>query len=396
MPSLHDGSSEGPPSRPPVQSPRYDAIVVGGGLIGYAAAYQLVRRGARTLLFDRGDPGRATDAGAGIISRWGSIGAGPRSELAWRAAVYYPELLAMLDGDGAGETGYARPGRLMVAVSDDELPEFARKREQMLTLQAEGSGGSDLVDLNVCEAQQMFPPLGRVRSALYDREAARVDGRMLRAALQRAAQARGLYVQAGSVNQLMLQGDRVVGVTAEGKPAYADRVIIAGGAWSGIFGSQLGVSLPVTPQRGQIVHLKFDDRDTTHWPIITPCRSHYMVCWDDGRVVVGASRETGSGYRPQLTAGGIHEVLDEALRTAPGLKDARIHEMRVGLRPRTPDDMPVLGPVPGVAAVHLATGHGSGGLQQGPYSAMLVVAQALGDEPEMPLDAFSVSRFGRA
>jgi D-amino-acid dehydrogenase len=117
-----------------------------------------------------------------------------------------------------------------------------------------------------------------------------------------------------------------------------------------------------------------------------------MVPWPDQRVVVGATRES-VGFEPRTTAAGIHEVLAEALRVAPGLANASIGEIRVGLRPSTPDSMPVLGRLPGARNVYLATGHGATGLQVGPYSGKLVADLALGQATEVDLDPFAISRF---
>ena len=118
-----------------------------------------------------------------------------------------------------------------------------------------------------------------------------------------------------------------------------------------------------------------------------------MVPWDDSRVVVGATRETGSGFEPRPTVQGVQKVLEEAVRVAPGLAGAEIREIRVGLRPYTIDGAPVLGSVPGVDGVLLATGHGPSGLQLGPYSGKLVADLAMGLAAKMDLQPFSVARF---
>jgi D-amino-acid dehydrogenase len=170
-------------------------------------------------------------------------------------------------------------------------------------------------------------------------------------------------------------------------------VAIAGGAWSRAFGEQLKVMIPVEPQRGQIIHLHLPDVDTRTWPIVSAFREHYMLAWPGGRIVVGATRETGSGYQPINSAAGVHEVLSEALRVAPGLAQAEIRETRVGLRPLTSDGFPVLGRVPGVEHIYLATGHGPSGLLLGPYSGKIVADQMLGHEVTTDISAFEITRF---
>ena len=111
-------------------------------------------------------------------------------------------------------------------------------------------------------------------------------------------------------------------------------------------------------------------------------------------MAAGATRETASGYTVTTTAVGVREVLDEALRVAPGLAAAKLLEVRVGLRPYTADRLPVLGQVPGVDGVLVATGHGPTGLQLGPYSGKLMADMALGQTPLVDLTPFSIARFG--
>ena len=178
-----------------------------------------------------------------------------------------------------------------------------------------------------------------------------------------------------------------------GTTLSAGTVVIAGGAWSQAFGTQLGIEIPVAPQRGQIVHLGLLGTDTSAWPMVGAFRGHYMVSWPDSRVAVGATRETGAGFHPHTTAAGIQEVLSEALRVAPGLAQAEIRDIRVGLRPLTSDTMPVLGPVPGVEHILLVTGHGPTGLTLGPYSGKIIAEEALGQPATADISAFHVTRF---
>jgi glycine/D-amino acid oxidase-like deaminating enzyme len=376
--------------------PVFDAVVVGGGLLGSATAYHLVSAGARTLLVDRADTGRATDAGAGILSPETNS----RDPEAWfllavEAAAYYPALVDRLAGEQAGDTGYTRCGQLVVAVSDDELESFERARQIVFERQRRRGrpAPADLHEVTAAEARDLFPPLARVHGAIYSRGGARVDGRLLNRALRAAAEARGLVVRAGAVDRLVREGDAVRGVVVGGETVPAGAVAIAGGAWSAAFADQLGVTIPVAPQRGQIIHLGLPGTDTSRWPVVSAFHHHYMVAWPDSRVAAGATRETGSGFTPHTTAAGVREVLGEALRVAPGLAGAEIREIRVGLRPFTSDTLPVLGPVPHVAGVFLVTGHGPTGLTLGPYSARLVAGQMLGKAPETDLSAFSVARF---
>jgi D-amino-acid dehydrogenase len=373
-----------------------DAIVIGGGLLGLATAYHLVRAGARTVLVDRGDPGRATDAGAGILSPETST----RRASAWftfahQAVAYYPLLLDLLKADDAGETGYARCGLLIVAASEDEREPFAIMRRRLLPDRGRQGRPSeeDLYEVSPEEARRLFPPLGRVLGAIYYRHGARVDGRLLARALRVAAELRGLRVVHGSVDRIVVRDRCAAGAVVCGDTLEAPRVAITGGAWSQALGDPLGVHIAVGPQRGQIIHLRRPPTETTAWPIITAFHEHYMVPWPDSRVAAGATRESGSGFDPRLTAAGVREVLTEALRVAPGLADWEISDMRVGLRPLSADGLPVLGEIPGAHGVYVATGHGPSGLQLGPYSAKIVAEMMLGGQPAVDITPFRADRF---
>jgi D-amino-acid dehydrogenase len=374
----------------------HDVIVVGGGVVGATTAYLCAREGLRTLLLDRADAGRATDAGAGILSADTSSRAHPVWLAFARLAVgYYPILLKHLEDDGGGETGYAVCDHLLVAASEDELEPFAALAARLADRREQYGwpAREDLYEISPQRAREMFPPLGRMLRALFHRNAARVDGRLLNQALVRAAERRGLDVRRANAERLLIDDGTVAGVVAGSESLRASNVVIAGGAWSKAFGAQLNTEIPVEPQRGQILHLQVAQQHTGAWPIVQGFHDHYLVSWDGGRVIAGATRETGSGFDPRLTAGGVQEVLAEALRVAPGLAGATMLEMRVGLRPLAADGIPVLGTVPGIEGIYLATGHGPAGLTLGPYSGKVICDLLLGRPVEANLAPFHVTRF---
>lgn len=379
----------------------YDAIVIGGGVVGSSTAYHLVCEGAKTLLIDREDAGRATNAGAGILSPETYYNDNTESwfNFAIEAVDYYPTLVERLRAEQAGETSYALCGKLLVAIDEDEIEAFERAKGRIFGRQRRRGlpTPDDLYEISPSDARELFPSLAPVYGAIYHRNAARVDARLLSQALRRAGEERGLVIQRASVEQFVIDKDSVTGVMiANGDTFRAAKVAIAGGAWSNHFGKQLNVEIPVKPQRGQIIHLSLPGTDTADWPIVSAFHGHYMVCWPDNRVVVGATREYGSGFEPLLTAEGIQEVLSEALRVAPGLAKAQIQHMRVGLRPLSADKMPVMGRVPTIENIYLVTGHGATGLQLGPYSGKVIAQLMVGKESQTDISAFDVTRFSAA
>lgn len=382
--------------------PNHDVVVVGGGVVGATLAYACAREGARTVLLDRADPGRATDAGAGIITSATGTPHDALFDLALRAADY-PRLLRHVHADGGGDTSYARCGALRVAVTPDELGPLSAFAKLLAARRARFGRPSadDVQDVAPDAARALFPSLARPLRVMHDRTAARVDGRLLNQALLRAAARHGLETVRFSADRLLIDAGRLVGVASGSAEHRGGHVAIAGGAWSTAFAGALGSPLAVAPQRGQIIHLDVGPGSdgappTGDWPVALGFHDHYLVAWPDGRVVAGASRETGSGFDVSTTAAGVHEVLGEALRVAPGLADAGLREIRVGLRPMSSDGLPILGPVPRVPGAWVATGHGPFGLTLGPYSAQLVANMILGHPVEPDLTPFALSRFPRA
>ena len=354
---------------------RCDVAVVGGGLVGLTLAYELAQLGADVVVIDAGLPGRATDAGAGILSpdttgvdddRWWDFCQG--------AGAHYPALLERLRRDGidTSGTGYGRCGLLSLGLRPHEDSWFAPFADIVLR-RSEGR----VREISPTEAIDRFPPLGVADRALYNETACRVDGRGLAAAVRSAAVARGVRVAEGRVTGVRAPGASVSSVALEdGADIDCGAVAITGGAWSAAMGEWLDAPFPVTPTKGQIVHLGHAGA-TESWPIAQPLLTHYLVPWPGGRVACGGTFEVGAGFSHTATAGGIHELLRECLSVAPGLAGATYGETRVGLRPTTADDRPVIGAVPGWGNAWVATGHGASGLLLGPYSSHLLARQIM-------------------
>jgi D-amino-acid dehydrogenase len=360
-----------------------DAVVIGGGIAGACVAYHLVVGGARTVLIDRGDPGRATDAGAGILSpETTRVGGDAWTELAMACGRYYPVLASDLAHDGETDSGFATSGLLALALADWDIEAF----EALKGVALSRSGGG-IAEIEPDEARARFPALGTVTRALWHPDAAKVDGRRFSAAVVRSAVRYGLEYVSASVDRVG-EGSVVAG----GRTFSCGAVVIAGGAWSPALAAQLDVDLPVGPERGQIVHLSVSSAsDTGSWPIVSPVLGHYLVPWPGGRVAAGATREPDAGFATEPTVGGVRQVLNEVARVAPGLVDATLLEIRVGLRPACRDGLPVLGRVRD--NVFVATGYGADGLLLSPWCGSLVASWVLGASPDPAVEPFLASRF---
>jgi D-amino-acid dehydrogenase len=352
-------------------------IVVGAGVVGAACAYTASGLGAEVVLVDAGLSGQATAAGAGIICPWTShAGDAAWYGIARAAAREYPGLAAELAE--LGDISYRQVGALIITRDEHEADLYCQQ------LKARRAAAPEIGEVRIvpaAEARSLFPPLRPGAMAVYVGGAARVDGRRLRDVLVRAARDRGAAVVTGQATLACrgLRGDRIAGAEVDGQLVPADAVVAAAGAWTNAFLRPAGVDVRVAPERGQIVHLRLDAADTGNWPVILPAGSgHYLLAFDDSRVVVGATREPGSGFDARVTAGGLDEVLTEALAVAPGLASATHLETRVGLRPAGPDPRPLLGRVPGLTGLVVATGLGASGLTLGPLTGAVAARTALG------------------
>jgi D-amino-acid dehydrogenase len=364
-------------------------VVIGAGIVGSSTAYHLSRKGVNVVIVDKLHEGQATAAGAGIVCPWITrVEDEDWYRLAKGGACYYPSLISQLKEDGENNLGYSMVGALAVSCDKEELnkiEEKVRKRRE------ETPEVGEVSRLTPEAARELFPPLREDLAAVYVTGAARVDGKLLRDAMINGAKKHGA-LQISDVATLLVVEGRVTGVKVNGDFISADSVVITAGAWASEILEPFGLSIPVEPQKGQIAHLKLPGHDTSKWPVILPQSSHYLVCFDDSRVVVGATRETGSGFDYRVTAAGIKEVMDEALHVAPGLSDSTLHEVRIGFRPAGPDILPLLGTVPALEGLVIATGLGASGLTMGPYVGTLAAKLAVNELLELDITPYNPLR----
>lgn len=362
-------------------------IVVGGGILGASAVYHLAKSGEAVTLIDRRDKGQATDAGAGIICPWLSQRRNKEwYHLAKNGAKYYPDLIRQLEEIGEPNTGYARVGAMSLHTDEsklDKIEERVYKRKE--TAPEIGS----ISRLSSEETKVKFPPLADGFGAVHVSGGARVNGRLLRDALIRAAEKHGAQVIHGSASLRVVE-DRVTGVDVEDSFFEADKVIVTSGAWSKELLSPFNISFQVIPQKGQIVHLKMKDVANSNWPVIMPPSDYYMLHFGKGHVVFGATREDNSGFDYRVTARGLNDVLNVALQLAPGLSDSEVVETRVGFRPFTTEFLPVIGAIPNKDGLLIADGLGASGLTTGPFLGSQLAKLAIGEELDFDISSYAV------
>jgi D-amino-acid dehydrogenase len=365
-------------------------IVVGSGVVGASCAEEASSLGAEVVLVDATMPGRATAAGAGIICPWSSrVEDQAWNSLAFAAAREYPELTDRLAELGETDVGYARVGALALVSGEVHQEQV---RQMLLARRQQAPEIGDVHDVSGAEAQRMFPPLRADATAVYIGGAARVDGGLLAGALTRAAVRKGAAVRDGEA-RLVCRSGRAVGVRIDGDLIEGDAVVAATGAWTRSFLHAAGVVVRVEAQRGQIMHISLGSVDTSRWPVVLPGASgHYMLAFGDSRIVCGATREAGSGFDYRVTPGGLAEILEQALTVAPGLASGTYVETRVGFRPMGPDIRPLLGPVPGLEGLVVATGLGASGLTMGPYVGKVAARVAMGLPSPIDLTPFDPLR----
>ncbi|ARK29591.1 Hydrogen cyanide synthase subunit HcnC precursor [Halalkalibacter krulwichiae] len=252
-------------------------IIVGAGILGATTAYQLAKEGAKVTLVDRNEPGKATNAAAGIVCPWLS----QRRNKAWYqlakgGAKYYPTLIKQLEAEGETKTGYAKVGALSLHTDEgklDKLEERVRKRKE------EAPEIGEITRLSPKETRAFFPPLSEEYGAVHVSGAARVNGKELCDALIRAAIRNGATYLTGDA-ELMFTEEAVTGVCVSTEKITADQVIVTAGAWSKQLLEPLGIHFKIEPQKAQIVHLEVPGLDTSAWPVLMPPSNQYLLAFE--------------------------------------------------------------------------------------------------------------------
>lgn len=348
-----------------------DVVVIGGGVIGLATADALARDGASVALLERAQCGRESSwAGAGIIQSGSWHRQDPLVQMQRECVRRYGEFAADLRERTGVDPEYVRCGSMEILIADQQFR--MAKSEAKIAGRFDEEYGLRVLELLTPEQACAREPAvtGDSLGAKYDATTGQVRSPRLLAALRAAClREKVQIVEDCEVKGLIVQGGRVTGVrTVQGTRA-AGHVVLAAGCWSSRLDEYLTAIMPTTPVRGQVLLLKLPAAPFAH--VIERGRC-YLVPRRDGYIVVGATQEPDAGFDKTNTAGGVQQLLENAIRLAPPVAEASLEQTWAGLRPGTPDGRPYIGPVPGMDGLIAATGHFRSGLTMTPVTARIV------------------------
>jgi glycine oxidase len=347
----------------------WDVIVVGGGIIGVSLAIELRKRGAAVLVVERGEPGReASQAAGGMLVDCPWETRAPLQTLASASARMYPEFAYELEVESGIKVDLRDQGTIWL------MPEEER------------TAASELPRANLEELEPALAESGIQDEAVFLKERS-VDPRALIVAAIKTAKHRGVDFSSGDpVTEICFADGHAAGVITTKTSFPAGKVVNCAGAWSGTIGSR---ALPTRPVKGQMLCLAMPSRTLLTHVVRSP--KAYLIPRSDGRLLVGATVEE-AGFDKRTVPGTIQGLHRAALALVPKLHAAKILEDWAGLRPGTPDGLPILGPTehPGY---FVATGHFRDGILLAPVTAKVMGAVISGGTLDLDLRAFAPERF---
>ncbi len=363
-----------------------DVAIVGGGVIGCSIAYYLARRGIKSIVFEQHRlASGASGATAGLITPLWHVDHTHRAlfDMGLRSLNAFPDLAADLAESGA-DPGLRQCGVLKVAVTQEE----AETLKDDFAWQGEMDLGVTWLDPD--EIFEREPELSQeTLGGVFSPHEGYVSGQRLVDSLMHAATQRGATLLEGEeVSGLETDGRRVTGVRTAKDVCHAENTVLAAGPWTGIANRWIDHPIPVRPIKGQRALLKkagFLPDFVVHSFIGT------AVPQTDGTILVGATRHEGQ-FDQEVTADAIMSILANAISILPTLKDASFVEARAGVRPGSPDNVPIIGPIPDWEGLSVASGHGGTGVMLAPGTAELI-ADYISTGNADSLEPFSVSRF---
>jgi glycine oxidase len=365
---------------------RTDVLVLGGGIIGLSIAYELAKEAVDTLLLDTRSLGSgASGLPVGLVKlQFDTYRGEPFLSLGRASHNMFPALRSELKDQTGLDFKLEQCGLLQLALFENEVARLQRevKEQERLGLLAEWLDHDVLTrDLPGLTPDQF--------GGILFKEVSQLDSIVFLEAMATAARSRGTRIRENSGPMTVLRNrSRVLGVKLKDEEVTADKVVIAAGAWSAQIVEELGLTLRMTPMRGQLL-IFGTGRPIIPYPIMT---THGYVIPKDGYALAGTTDEP-VGFDEGTTEEGKMTLRRKAGRLLPSLVESPILGMRAGLRPVTPDELPCLGLVPPYENVFLATGHYIYGILLAPITAKIMAA-LVKDRP-VPLDVspFSPKRF---
>ncbi len=358
-----------------------DVVVVGGGVIGLSCAWRAAAAGLDVTVLERERPGAgASGVAAGMLAPVGEATFGEERllELALASHRAWPAFAAELADASGRDVGYLALGALHVALDRDEAAELRRRHELM---RAHGLDAEWLAPSACRELEPGLAPGGH--GGVYAAHESAVDPRELVAALAVAFERAGGRIEIAEVIGGVFDGERLAGVrTADGTERRSEAVVLAAGAWSAADWLPGPARPELRPVKGQILTLAGPPGRAVCERIVATERI-YAVPRADGRLVVGATVEE-QGFDTRVTAGGVYELLREAYRALPEIAELELVEAIAGLRPTTPDNLPLIG-TGAIDGLVLATGHFRNGILLAPLTADRIAGLLAGHRTEAVL-----------
>ncbi len=347
-----------------------DCIVIGGGLIGMLTARELAIAGLRVHLIERGAIGQeASWAGGGILSplypwRYGDA----VTRLAAWGQSRYRTLAGELEAESGVDPEWTLSGMLLLEVGDETDAEaWSRRFDVQLEPVARG------------DCQRLEPGLAQSDAAgVWMPRVAQVRNPRLVQALRGALAAHGISSEEHApVESVLIDSGRVRGVRVAGQDRFAERVVIAGGAWSGELLRGIGRALAVEPVRGQMMVFRAEPDVVRH---IILSQGRYLIPRRDGHVLVGSTLER-VGFDKSTTEEARRTLYSTALEMVPALGGYPVQRHWSGLRPGSPDGVPFIGNIKNISGLYVNAGHYRNGVVLGPASARLLADLLLDREP---------------
>jgi glycine oxidase len=358
-------------------------VVIGAGVVGCATAYELARRGARVHIVDGRGPGLgASRASAGVLAPHIEGHSDALLALGLRSLEMYDAFVERVSRDGNVPVEYERCGTLEVALDEEQA--------KRLRSFAERAAGGRMEFVDGSDARRLEPLLGeRVTGAILTPTDGYVKVRDLMTALVAATAAHGVEFSSVHVTGIepTSSGVRLV---ADASVLDADAVVIAAGSWSGRPWLHAVPTAPVKPVRGQLLELACDTRPAGRVIWGADC---YLVPWRDNTLLVGATVED-VGFDESATVAGVSGLVEAAREVIPSVQGSRFKEVRVGLRPATPDLLPIVGRSALIPGAYYVTGHYRSGVLLAPWTAAAAAEDLLERRPAPGLETTRPSRFG--